>query len=202
MIFLDLETVAINDAAQYVEPDRRLVDPVKIAASRADRVSEAALYPWTARIIALGWGYDGERVAQVRVCNSEPAEKRVIEEFLARVRLPNSGLDIVGTFNGRRYDLPVLMARCRVLGIPCPSFDIRRYGSRNVDMMDVLTFHGELSPRSLTWFARRFGLDTSDAFSGREVAVLHEDGNWDAIKKHCESDVTLTRQLAERCGIC
>ena len=76
-----------------------------------------------------------------------------------------------------------------------------RSKSPHPDLLKILTFDGAIPPRSLKWFGKRFGLNTDDAFSGREIAQLYEDENWDAIRAHVTSDVTLTRQLAERMGV-
>lgn len=199
-IVLDLETCAIDGAAALVKPAANLKDPEKIKASIAERAAAAGLYPYTARIVALGWCDEGEGVEHVDICPTEAAETRVLKEFVPRLT-ENGRLVPIVTFNGRRFDLPLLMVRCRLLGVPCPNLDIRKYYSSNPDVLDKLTFFGELEPRSLTWFAQRFGLPTDDAFTGALVPELIEDGNWDAIKAHCASDVRLTRLLAERLGV-
>jgi hypothetical protein len=95
----------------------------------------------------------------------------------------------------------VLLSRSRLLGVRAPDLNLDRYRSPHPDLLQRLTYRGAIQARSLRWFAKRFGLDTSDAFSGKEIAGLYEDGNWDAIKAHCASDVRLTRHLAERIGV-
>lgn len=200
MVVLDLEAVAIPDVEALVHPARNLKDPEKIKASIAERVAEAALYPWTARIVALGRCDETDDVERVTLCNSEAAEARALREFWNGIWDGQNVLRLC-TFNGRTYDLPLLMARSVLLGVPCPDLNLDRYRSPHVDLLDKLTWHGAIERRSLRWFAQRFGLDTSDAFSGREVAQLYEDGNWEAIEAHCASDVRLTRQLGERIGV-
>lgn len=198
-IVVDCETVAIAGAEAYVQPKRNLVDTEKIAASVAERVATAALYPWTARIVALGWCHETDDVETVRLCNSEAAEATVLREFWGLVGFDRQ--ERLVTFNGFKYDLPLLMGRSMLLGVRHPELVIDRYRSTHIDLMERLTWRGALDARSLSWFAKRFGLDTADAFSGKEVAQLYEDGNWDAIEAHCASDVRLTRQLAERIGV-
>lgn len=208
-MILDIETIAIDGAEALVEPvsaPSNYKDEAKIAAyvaeGQARQIEKAGLYPWTARIIAMGWCEDSDDAAIVRVMNSEAAERDVLGEFWGRVwdRRTNVVLPLV-TFNGRAFDLPVLMVRSRLLGVRYPVLNIDRFRSPHPDLLRILTFDGVLDYRSLTWFAKRFGLPTDDAFSGREIAQLHEDGNWDAIRMHCESDVMLTRMLAERMGL-
>lgn len=198
-LVVDCETVAIPGAADYVSPARNLKDPEKIAASIAEREAAAALYPWTARIVALGWCYETDDVETVRLCNSEATEATVLREFWDLVGYDRQ--ERLVTFNGFKYDLPLLLGRSMLLGVKSPDILIDRYRSPHVDLLERLTWRGTLEFRSLAWFAKRFGLNTDDAFSGKEVAQLYEDGNWDAIEAHCASDVRLTRQLAERIGV-
>lgn len=208
-IIVDCETLAIDGAEALTEPVSAPVNykvPAKIAAyieeKQREQVEKAALYPYTARIIALGWCYETDEINRVEVINNEGREAAVLREFWTAVRDTAHGVLPLVTFNGRAFDLPLLMVRSRLLGVTnAPELNVDRYRSPHPDLLALLTFHGALPARSLKWFAKRFGLDTSDAFSGREIATLYEDGNWDAIRSHCDSDVTLTRQLAERLGV-
>jgi predicted PolB exonuclease-like 3'-5' exonuclease len=202
-IVLDLETVATDEAATLVEAKKNLTDPEKIKANLRERLEGAAKYPYTARIIALGWCEEGEDIERVETCDGDASERHLLRDFIPRI-WNGHGKDanqLLVTFNGLHYDLPLLMIRCRLLGVPCPEIDIRKYYTSHKDMLNILTYKGELEWRSLTWFAKALGLDTSDAFSGKEIAQLYEDENWDAIKAHCASDVRLTRLVAERWGV-
>lgn len=198
-LVVDCEAVAIAGVEKYVQPARNLVDPAKKQASIEARIAEAATYPWTARLVALGWVAEGDEAVTVRTCNGDAFERSVLREFWEVYR-SHGDVKLV-TFNGRRYDLPLLQARSMILGVPHPTLNLDRYRSPHVDLMDRLTWHGTLDPRSLKFFASVMGLNVDDAFSGALVAQLVEDGNWDAIIAHCDSDCTLTRQLAERLGI-
>jgi len=205
MLIVDIETIARPDiVVEPVSAPANYKDELKIAAyvaeKTAEQVSRAALYPWTARVIALGWCHVGDDVVTVRITNSEAAERSGLEEFWTHVTDGRTLTPVVG-FNHRAFDLPVLLARSILLGVKHPEMSLDRYRSPHPDVMQILTFNGAIPPRSLKWFAHEFGLDVTDAFSGREIAQLYEDGNWDAIKAHVESDVRLTRQLAERLGL-
>ena len=208
MIVVDIECVSVGNVSEFYDPpkpDGRLTDPVKIEADifkkMAEREAEAALFPWTAQVIAIGTCDGGDAVKSVLI-NSEAGEIAGLKELWESVwdRRTNAVTPLV-TYNGLKYDLPVLLARSRLLGVPAPDLNLDRYRSPHPDLMQILSFRGAIEFRSLKFFARRFGLDTSDAFSGREVAQLYSAGDWDSIRKHVESDVTLTRLLAERVGI-
>jgi predicted PolB exonuclease-like 3'-5' exonuclease len=208
MIILDIETVAIDGAAALAEeptPPANYKDAAKIAAwieeRRQKQIDSAALYPWTARIIALGWAEAGEEIAHVETCESESSEQRVLRELWSRVQDVHGHATPIITFAGRTFDLPVLMCRSILLGVPHRPLNLDRYRSPHPDLLQVLTFNGAIDGRTLRWYAKRFGLNTDDAFSGKEIATLYQDGNWDAIRKHCESDVLLTKQIAEVIGL-
>lgn len=205
-IVFDVETLAVDGIEiEPVSAPANYKDPEKIAAYIAEaekaQREKAGLYPWTNRIIALGWCEETDDVERVSVANNDVIEATMLREFLERV-VDNRGYVVpLVTFNGLGFDLPTLMARARLLGVRCPEFSIDRYRSPHPDLMQILTFRGAIPARSLTWYAKRFGLNTDDAFSGKHIADLYADDNWDAIKAHCASDVRLTRQLAERLGV-
>lgn len=204
MLIVDCETTAIEGVTALVQPARNLTDPAKIQANIAERIEEAALNPWTARIVALGCCHEGDEAVKVWTANAEAFERTALREFWEVVEDGRGNVLPLVTFNGRGYDLPLLMVRSMLLGVKHPTLNLDRYRSPHVDLVDRLTFGGSLERkhlRSLKWYAQRFGLNTDDAFSGAFVAQLVQDGNWDAVIKHCESDVTLTRQLGERLGV-
>lgn len=205
MLVVDIETVAMeNVEVEPVSAPANYKDEAKIAAYVSEKTTEqrlkAALYPWTARVIALGWCHQGNEAVEVRIANSEAGEATMLREFWGLVNDGRTLVPLVG-FNHRAFDLPVLMARSMLLGVPHPEVSVDRYRSPNPDLMQILTWNGAIPARSLKWFATRFGLNVDDAFSGALIAQLYEDQNWDAIKAHVTSDVTLTRQLAERVGV-
>jgi predicted PolB exonuclease-like 3'-5' exonuclease len=205
MIICDIETIAADGIeAEPVSAPANYKDPEKIAAYIAEaekaQRDKAALYPWTARVIAIGYQWAGSQVVEVLTCRTETTEACMLDDFWRVVRDAGNVVPLIG-YNHRAFDLPVLMARSALLGVPYPTLNVDRYRSPHPDLMQLLTWNGAIQARSLKWFAKRFGLNTDDAFSGAEIATLWEDQNWDAIKKHVESDVTLTRQLAERLGV-
>lgn len=199
-IVFDLETAAIDNAADYVKPAGNLKDPDKIKASIEERASKAALNPWLCRIIALGWCVEGEDVERVDVAPNEAAEVKLLREFWARVSNERGTVPLV-TFNGFGFDAPVVMARSMLLGVPHQPLNIDRFRSPHVDLMQRLCWGDREKALSLAFYAQRFGIPTDDAFTGALIGQLLADGDWESIKRHCASDVRLTRLLAERIGV-
>jgi predicted PolB exonuclease-like 3'-5' exonuclease len=201
-IILDLETISIDNAAAYIKPAGNLRDPEKIKASILERAEKAALNPWLCRIVALGWCDEGEDVERVETCASEAGESATLEEFWGRVHDRVSGAtQPLLTFNGMSFDLPVLMARSMLLGVPHPTLNLDRYRSPHIDLLQRLSWYDPSKQHSLMFYCSRFGIATDDAFTGALIAQLHANGDWESIRKHCASDVRLTRQLAERVGV-
>lgn len=209
MLVIDIECIGIPNVNEFYDrpkPDGRLTDEEKIATDirkkELARIEAAALDPWTAQCIAIGMCEEGEEVVRTILIGSEAAEATALGELWDRVWDRRRGsVEPLVTFNGLKYDLPVLLARSALLGVPAPDLSLDRYRSPHPDLMQILTRRGVTDFHSLKFFAKRFGLNTDDAFSGKEIAQLYDANDWKSIHKHVESDVTLTRQLAERIGV-
>jgi DNA polymerase elongation subunit (family B) len=205
-IVVDLETVGLPNAGEFLEPvtaAKNLVDPAKIAEDirkrTAERDEKLALDWNVGRIVALGWWT--ETRSQCSALPTEEQERDSIETFWKAAR----GRTIV-TFNGRGFDLPFLMQRSRYLGIKHPSLDLRPYGggSGNVDLYLELTFGRKETPcmrQTLKSFCRRFGIPVVDDINGKEIPALVAAGDWESVLLHLTSDVELTVALARRLGI-
>ena len=208
-VVLDLETAPAHGAeALFTEPVQAPAtykDADKIAAyienAQAKQRARAALDPWTARIVALGIWAPGLPAPRVRVARSEAEEAEALAAFWALVGSPAGSVAPLVTFNGRAFDLPVLMVRSRLLDVHAPILNIDRYRSPHPDLLDILTFRGAIASHKLTWFARRFGLSVTDETTGADIGALVAAEDWSAVEAHCASDVALTARLAARLGL-
>jgi len=210
--YFDIETVGRQAAEALLReprPDARLTDAVKITADvekkRQQDIGKLSLDPYGARIVMLAWhrtGRDGEPIH----CYSCPTE----DEEAAGLRLLLSDVqtaDLCG-YNIRAFDLPVIMARCRLLGVPYPyRWDAPkwlRYGSDVLDLFEVVTFGAakyddHVISRSLTSMCKVFGLDVAeDDLPGRLVAQAVREGKWDLIAEHCRRDVERVMLLGQK----
>lgn len=234
-IVFDTETCGLANAVDYLEPipdsvpdespieaDKRLVDPVKIAADlakkrsqrhednaeaqakienrRSERLEQAALDFNVARVVAIGWWVAGESVTLTARTESEERAALLMFWGAARQRM------LVG-FRNREFDVPMLMQRSLYLDIDYPRLDIGRYarGTNIIDLYDRLTFNDMRTTfvmrRTLKSFCRRLGIPVPDDINGADIAALVAAEDWEAVKAHCAADVALTVALAERLGV-
>jgi uncharacterized protein YprB with RNaseH-like and TPR domain len=205
LIILDLETAAIGDAAQYIEPAEPPANYVKqeaidsfIAKATAKAIDKCGLDPDLCRIVALGWMMSTESQPRVIVCVTETEERDTLEMFWRDYIA--AGEPALVTFNGLKFDLPVLMRRSLYLRVPHPGVSLDRYRTPHIDLFNRLTFNGAITGHSLKFYLSRFGIANDDLTSGKNIAALVKAGDWNAVRDHCASDVLSTKQLAERIG--
>jgi len=105
------------------------------------------------------------------------------------------------TWNGRGFDLPVLMLRSLRYGVSAPWYyrnrDYRyRYSSEgHLDLCDVLADYGATRMTSLHGAARLIGLPGKDGVDGSQVEALFRTGQLEALRGYCLSDVAQTAFL-------
>lgn len=207
-LIVDLETASHPDAKLWANPvkaDSRLKDPAKIAADIAEKAVEQAdkfgLDLDCNRIVALGFADAVGGDAVCLLASNELEEREALQQFWTVYR-QKSETRLV-TFNGHRFDLPVLMRRSMYLDVAYPMLNLDRYRSEHIDLWLKLSFNGLIQAHSLKFYAKRLGIGTLDKIDGAEIGKLVTEDTkeaWDAIKAHCLSDVGLTHALAMRLG--
>ncbi len=131
--------------------------------------------------------------------DSPPDESKVLEEFA----------DFIGerhptmvTFNGRRFDLPVLANRMLRHGVPFPAYYAGRSGrldyryrysdEGHLDLADVLTDFGASRMPSLDALAQLVGMPGKMGVDGSKVQSMYEHGRHAEIRDYCLHDVVQT----------
>lgn len=204
---LDIETTANPQAVDWldpVKPDARLVDPVKIAASIAEKTAERneklALDWDCCRIVALGYVDVGGNEPICDLAGSPAEEAYALGSFWRSYR--QMRVDSLVTFNGLKFDLPVLLTRSIDLGVEHPKLNLNRFKTPHVDVWQWLTRDGARQfPHSLSFYARKYGFTTLDKVDGKDIAALVAAGEWEKVREHCLSDVGLTHALAMKFGL-
>jgi len=125
------------------------------------------------------------------------SEEAVVRKFWARVE------DFRGclvTFNGRRFDLPVLELAAMRWGISAPrhfgegdSARSRHSLERHLDLCEYLTNFGEVGLRGgMDLLLKMLGLPGKLAMNGAMVQEYFDSGMLDEIHHYCRTDVIQT----------
>ena len=131
--------------------------------------------------------------------DAPPDESKVLQEFA----------DFIGerhptmvSFNGRRFDLPVLANRMLKHGVPFPAYYAGRSGGADyryrfsdeghMDLADVMTDFGASRMPSLDALAQLVGMPGKMGVDGSKVQSMHEAGKHAEIRDYCLHDVVQT----------
>ena len=166
-----------------------------MAEAAPKQIRRMSLVPSECRIVAIAWDVDG--TMNVRLCQQHEYERVALREFWDAFEKTK---DAVG-YNVH-FDMPVLITRSRILGVPHPRIELRKYGTAGIrDLMLDLSFNGINDFRSLNFWCKRFGLDVpDDPKSGKDTADLvaeNTDDSWGFVRQHVIADVVKTKALAE-----
>jgi hypothetical protein len=106
----------------------------------------------------------------------------------------------VTTYNGRGFDIPVLLARAAMTGEHTPM--LLRAGNRSnagfhTDLLDEITCHGAAVRPRLVDVCAGFGIPAKLDIAGTSVATLAAQGDYARIERYCESDVVSTWLAAQ-----
>lgn len=189
-LVLDIETVP--DTPRWVKPEH-------------PPGTEPPFPPtWAHRIIAIGclW-FDHAMVVKRMglVRGAVPGASDPDEIELELLRELSEFLDhqqpVLVTFNGRVFDLPVLVLRALRHGQPL-SWYYRgpmqhRYSEEgHVDLCDVLANRGAARMGSLDAIAKLMGLPGKSGVDGTQVEALYRTGALETIERYCLDDVVQT----------
>lgn len=135
-------------------------------------------------------------------------EYEMIKKFLNFLNKHNPKLV---TYNGRAFDLPVLMIRAMKYSLTCSAYFEtqsnttgkskwenyrQRYSQRfHIDLCDELSEYGALRGMNLDMLCSLIGAPGKYDVHGSQVFELHQKNELDKIHEYCESDVLNTYWL-------
>jgi predicted PolB exonuclease-like 3'-5' exonuclease len=188
-LILDIETVP--DTARWTRPETPH--------------GESAFPPtWAHRIIVVGYLWLDHHYRLKRFGVMEPAaddrdrERSLLEDFS---RFVGRARPVLVTYNGRSFDLPVIVMRALCHAIPLPWYyrdrDVRyRYSEDgHLDLCDWLADHGATRAGKLDAIARLIGLPGKTGIDGSQVEGLYQAGQLASIQQYCLTDVAQTALL-------
>jgi DNA polymerase elongation subunit (family B) len=207
-LILDIETCGLPQAKDWLEPLAAPANYKKpesiaeyIAEAEAARLERLALDPDCCRTVAIGFVDAGLPLDPTVYLMANEAEERAHLKLFADIYRQQETRIV--TFNGHKFDLPVLMRRAMYLDVPFPILNVDRYRSEHIDLWQKLSFNGVISAHSLKFYAKRLGIGTLDKVDGSQISALVKADtpeSWQAIHDHVLSDVGLTHALAMRLG--
>ncbi len=203
----DLETVPMPGCEAFIDMDgisapANYKDEAKIAAyiesAKRKEIDRAGLDLDLCEIVAIGWHRTDNDTGRAWT-RQHGSEVEMLTAFWLAAE--TSGLPLLG-FNVLHFDLPVLLRRSLYLGVSAPVISIDRYRhDRVIDLAEVLSYGRKELLRSLSFYAKRFGIEHDDSVSGADIAGLVAKGDWTKVEHHCWDDVQTTVALARRVGV-
>ena len=203
-LIFDIET--IPDA----EGGRRLYDFEKLSDADVVRALEQLQYQkngsnfmphYLHKIIVISLIHVSER--EIKICSLKGEEKEIVRQFFKGLEKYQPQLV---SWNGKRFDLPVLHYRCLLHRVAAPSYweigDIKtnfrynnyfnRYHWRHLDLMDVLAGYDSYAAAPLDKIAKLIGAPGKSGIDGSRVWDFYLQGKHEEIVNYCEADVVNT----------
>lgn len=162
------------------------------------------------QVVCIGVGFVSLEKSVVKLTAFVKDERRILGRFVCgsafdepeRTHQRQAPGHSIVSFNGRKFDAPVLVARCMKHRLPWPWYwrsrgARNRYGDVHIDLYDELTEYGAALGSGLDTWSRLVGQAGKNG-NGANVEQLAATGNWDAIGRYCCNDVKLTIALLLR----
>jgi predicted PolB exonuclease-like 3'-5' exonuclease len=211
-LVIDIETVPTVDLRKAPASIAQAVS--KTAERREyDEAKVMGLSPFFGQIVSLAVG-DGDRdpgempvTVFVVPPSGRPAgdlpsfvesvsEKELLEAFWGLAALAET----VVTFNGQNFDIPYMVARSVILGVPARVDLLNRNSRTHCDVCAVLTQGGRnLQPANLEVVCWALGVDSPKGeMDGARVAPAYAAGEIDKIAIYNAADVRATTAVYQR----
>ena len=216
-LIFDIETVGVefetlSDSQRefllrYTESEK---DPIKKEELIDETKRYISLYPYTAKIVAIGLLntetekslvlYEGDKDEEWSVDEKTIKYKSLNEEEMLKYFWKYvSKAEKVISFNGRYFDLPFIMIRSALKKIK-PTVNLMKYkydSSHHIDLLEQLTFFGLTKKFNLDFYCYAFGIESpkSKGITGMEVKELYKAGRVKDIAIYCGEDVKATYEL-------
>jgi predicted PolB exonuclease-like 3'-5' exonuclease len=132
------------------------------------------------------------------------SEEGLVREFWTRLE---DFRGCIVSFNGRRFDLPVLELAAIRWGISAPRYfdegdSPRSHPSRHLDLCEYLTNFGEVGLRGgMDLLLKMMGLPGKLAINGAMVQEYFDSGRHEEIHRYCRTDVVQTYFLFLRVAL-
>jgi predicted PolB exonuclease-like 3'-5' exonuclease len=207
-LVFDIETIPDTDGIKKLldlPPETSAEDVANIAFHKRRQQNGSEFLPLHQHKIcaiscALREG-DSFRVWSLGTPESDEAE--IIQRFYDGIEKYTPNLV---SWNGSGFDLPVLHYRALIHGIQAPRYwdmgdddrefkwnnYISRYHMRHLDLMDVMALYNGRANAPLDQIAQLCGFPGKLGMDGSKVWEAYKNGEIEAIRNYCETDVANT----------
>jgi len=207
-LVLDAETIGRSDLDEVQQ--QYLATHKDGDVAMAERL---ALYTWTAQVVVVAcgdpdtdrgcvfWDATGARGSPALPPGWKSVPLQTEAEVVARTWKTIAAYGRIVTFNGRRFDLPVLALRALALGIKVPrNPSPYRYALDNhCDLYEVLTFWGACKGFPLDFVCRSLRIPSpKQGISGAGVEAAVRDGRVHEVAQYCVGDVLAEIEIFRR----
>ncbi|PKL83597.1 MAG: 3'-5' exonuclease [Ignavibacteriae bacterium HGW-Ignavibacteriae-3] len=216
-LVFDIETVGVefdtlSESQQefllrYTELEK---DPEKKSELVEETKRYLSLYPYTAKIVAIGL-FNVEKEKAIVLYESGENDGWTTEEKITKYKPVSeeemlryfwnyaSKAEKMISFNGRSFDLPFITIRSAINKIkPAKNLLRNRFDSSNhIDLLEQLTYFGLTKKFNLDFYCQAFGVDSpkSKGITGMDVKELYKAGRIKDIAIYCGADVKATFEL-------
>lgn len=115
--------------------------------------------------------------------------------MIARMHQLMDEADVVCTYNGNRFDIPVLNKEFVLLGLPPPA------PSKSLDLYKIVRKQFRFTSNKLDYVCQQLGVGSKEKHEGFELWVkcMNDDPvAWAKMQKYNKKDVTILEKLYER----
>jgi predicted PolB exonuclease-like 3'-5' exonuclease len=182
-LVLDIETIPDGEVYTAPEPAAGMERPFP------------PLYACKPVVIGVLWLDESLACKRMGILGEDKDEGGMLADF---AELMTRWKPHLVTWNGRGFDLPVLVLRALRHGVSLPwyyqdpEYRHRHSAEGHLDLADFLSDHGAARMTSLHGAARLCGLPGKDGVDGSQVEGLYQAGQIEALRQYCLSDVAQT----------
>jgi predicted PolB exonuclease-like 3'-5' exonuclease len=207
-LVFDIETIPDTDGIKKLldlPPEISAEDVANVAFHKRRQQNGSEFLPLHQhKVVAISCALregDGFRVWTLGTPESSEAE--IIQRFFDGIEKYTPNLV---SWNGSGFDLPVLHYRALIHGIQAPRYwdmgdddrefkwnnYISRYHMRHLDLMDVMALYNGRANAPLDQIAQLCGFPGKLGMDGSKVWDAYKNGEIEAIRNYCETDVANT----------
>jgi 3'-5' exonuclease len=205
--FEDLSESQQEYILRYAEKER---DADVRLQKKEDAVRYLNLYPFTAKVIAIGI-LDVTKEKRFVYYEAEAEEEYFSEDNTVHFKgLPEPAMlesfwrivsvtDQIVSFNGRGFDAPFVTLRSAINKIkPSKNLIGNRFDtSFHIDLLEQFTYFGLIRKFNLDFYCRAFGIPSpkTGEVNGNEVERYYKEGRIKEIAAYCAEDISATYEL-------